>query len=134
MKAFLKWLCLLLAVFFLSGCGKKAFTPSAVVTSVQITAGGTRRPLRRLYTEPDKIQMVLDYLRLQEGEGPADTDPERLTGTDFVIDVRLSDGSHSIYYQRGGRYLSGKYRPWQKIDEKKAADFYRMLRQTPTDT
>ena len=134
MKGFSKILCLLLAICTLSGCGRKAKAPSKVVTGVKVTADSGYRIIRRHYTQPQNIQRVLNYLRLQEGQGFADIDPERLTGTSFVIDVTLSDGSHSYYYQRGSRYLSKKYHPWQKVDPDRAVDFYQMLQLTPTDT
>lgn len=134
MKGFSKLLCLLLAIFILSGCGRKTKTPSKVVTGVEITADSGYRTMCRHYTEPKNIQRVLNYLRLQEGQGFTDIDPERMLGTSFVIDVMLSDGSHSYYYQQGDCYLSKKYHPWQKVDPDRAADFYQMLQLTPTDT
>ena len=133
MKRFASFLMIFLAVMCLSGCGRRAAAPIRVVTGVEITTRSGQHTLSRSYTQPKKIQKVLDYLRLQEGEGFADMDPERLTGTTFVIDVTLSDGSHSLYYQQGDRYLSKKYHPWQKINAERAADFYQMLRKTPTD-
>lgn len=133
MKRISKIFVILAALICLVGCAGKEENPISVVTAVQITANNGKRTMRRQYTHPQNIQKVLDYLRLQESLGAAEEDPERLSGTAFVIDVALSDGSHSVYYQRGGRYLSKKYHPWQKIDTQRAADFYRMLQQTPTD-
>ena len=133
MKGITKILLILIALAGLPGCARKEEKTVSVVTGVQITESNGNRSICRQYTHPQNIQMVLDYLRLQENLGIAEEDPERLSGTAFVIDVILSDGSHSVYYQRGGRYLSKKYHPWQKIDTKKAADFYRMLQRTPTD-
>lgn len=134
MRNFLKVLCLMLAMLSLCGCGRRTKAPSSVVTGVQITADSGYRTMSRRYTQPQNVQKVLNYLRLQEGLGLADIDPERLTGTFFVIDVTLSDGTHSYYYQQGSRYLSKKYHPWQKVDSDMAADFYQMLQLTPTDT
>ena len=133
MKGIWKFLLIIFAVVSLSGCGGKTEAPTRVVTGVEITTCGGTRTLRRYYTQPQKIQKVLNYLRLQESEGFADTDPERLTGTAIVIDVTLSDGSHSVYYQRGGRYLSKKYHPWQKINTNRAMEFYETICLTPTD-
>ena len=124
----------MLAMLSLCGCGRRTKAPSSVVTGVQITADSGYRTMSRRYTQPQNVQKVLNYLRLQEGQGFAEIDPERLMGTSFVIDIVLSDGSHSYYYQRGGRYLSKKYHPWQKVDSDMASDFYQMLQLTPTDT
>ena len=134
MKRTSKILFLFAALVCLLGCARREGKHVSVVTGVQITASNGDRAMRRQYTHPQNIQKVLNYLRLQESLGMAEEDPERLSGNAVVIEVTLSDGSRSVYYQRGGRYLSKKYHPWQEIDSEKAADFYRMLQRTPTDT
>lgn len=123
----------ILAILSLCGCGRKPVAPGRVVTQVDITCENETRVCHRCYTQPEKIRMVLNYLRLQEDQGLADVDPERLAEPGFRINVRMSDGSCGVYYQRGGHYLSKKYQPWKKIDPKMAAQFYRMLQMNPTD-
>lgn len=127
------WILLAFICFFFNGCGRKTDPSVRVVTRVDVTCEQGRHTIHRQYTQPKKIGQVLTYLRLQESLGAVEVDPERLTGPVFRIDVRLSDGSDSVYYQQGNLYLSKKYHPWQKIDPEKAAEFYQMLRRTPTD-
>ena len=133
MRKCLKILMVLLFGLSLNGCGRKPPAQTRVVTQVDIVCDQGYRIFHRHYTQPQKIQQVLNYLRLQENLGPADMDPERVEGPVFRIAVRLSDGSDSVYYQRCGRYLSKEYHSWQKIDPKQAVAFYRMLQLTPTD-
>lgn len=134
MKRISKCFVIFIVLLSMCGCGRKQRDKVRVVTAVQVTISDDNNMTLRQYTKPQNIQKVLNYLRLQENLGAAEEDPERLTGTAFVIDVMLSDGSHSVYYQRGGRYLSKEYHSWQKIDRERAMDFNRMLQQTPTDT
>ena len=127
------WLVLLMVCICLSGCGKKEDPAVRVVTQVEIVCRSPQDVLYRRYTQPKKICRVLNYLRLQKGMGPADEDPEKLTGHVWKINVILSDGSRGVYYQHGGRYLSKKYHPWQKIDSGLATEFFQTLQMIPTD-
>lgn len=128
-----KFLIILFLCLSVAGCGRKPPAQIRVVTQVDVVYDYGYGQIQRHYTQPQKIQLVLNYLRLQENLGPADMDPERVKGSAFRIDVRLSDGTGRVYYQRCGRYLSKEYHSWQKIDPKQAALFSQMLQRTPTD-
>lgn len=133
MKKFWIILLMLCLCLFSCSCGRKPPGQTRVVTGVDVVVESHQGVIHRHYTKPHKIRQVLNYLRLQDSQGPADTDPERIAGPVMRIDVKLSDGSNKVYYQRSGRYLSRQYHPWQKIDPKQAAQFSQILQVTPTD-
>lgn len=103
------------------------------VTKIQVVCyrGGER--LTRHYTQPNKIQPVLHYMRLLKREGAADTDPEQLIGDRFDITLYYSDGQNRIYRQRSNRYLSKNSQPWEKINTKQAQFLYPILQAMPSD-
>lgn len=89
--------------------------------------------MTRQYSQPHKIQPVLQYMRLLKREGHADTDPEMLIGDRFDITLYYSDGQRKIYRQRSNRYLSRNCAPWEKIDQDQAQRLYPMLQAMPSD-
>ena len=117
----------------LAGCGRGADAPLRVVSRIDVTCDRGYQILRRQYTEPEKITMVLNYLRLQKDLGKPNVDPEMILGDRMRIDVILSDGTHRFYYQQSGQFLSEKKDDWHKIDPKLASGFELRLQMIPTD-
>ena len=122
------FLCLLLA-----GCRLQTFQPVRVVTRVDVSCDRGYQVMRRQYTNPEKISMVLNYLRLQKDLGPPDTNPESAPGERMQIDVVMSDGTHRFYYQHAGEFLSEKNQIWHEIDSELASGFQLRLQMIPTD-
>lgn len=133
MKKFWKILNAVMLCVLLGGCGEKTPGSLRVVDRVEIACDHAYGISRWNYTQPEKVGQVLNYLRLQEGTGWTETDPERVAGDVYRIDVCLSDGSHRIYYQRAGKYFSKRCHTWQKTDPEKAAALAELLRKTPSD-
>lgn len=117
----------------LSGCGRKNETALRVVTQVDVACDRGYQVLRRQYIKPEKVSMVLNYLRLQKDLGAPEQDPETAAGDRMQIDVTMSDGSHRLYYQHCGRFLSEKNQNWHEIDPELALDFDLHLQMIPTD-
>ncbi len=86
-----------------------------------------------IYTQPQKMETILYYLRSLEDLGSADTDPERIMGDRFKITVIYSDGSRRLYRQQADRFLSRDDRPWRTVDPQKAALLYPLLVSMPPD-
>ena len=107
--------------------------PLHTVTTVHVVCSRENRTMTRLYHAPRKMEKVLNYLRLLEDQGTADTDPERLAGDRFEITLYYSDGQQGIYRQRGDRYLSKNAHPWKKVDPDQARLLYPMLQAMPSD-
>ena len=133
MKRATNLLVLLCLGLLLAGCGRKNKTALRVVTQVDVACDRGYQVLRRQYTQPEKVSMVLNYLRLQKDLGPPERDPESAAGDRMQIDVTMSDGSHRLYYQHCGQFLSEKNQNWHEIDPKLALDFDLHLQMIPTD-
>lgn len=126
-----------LAGFGLLGCGKApspaAPPPRRVVTQVDVTRNGPDRPLRRHYTQPGKMEEVLNYVRLLQSRIPSDRNPDAVPGALYQITLTLSDGGTVSYRQKGGLMLQKEAGPWQKIDPDLAMGFDELLEKTPSD-
>ena len=129
-----KWyLAAAIVMGLLTGCAQRTAAPLRVVSRVDVICDRGYQILRRQYTEPEKISMVLNYLRLQKDLGKPNVDPEMILGDTMQIDVTMSDGTHRLYYQQAGRFLSEKKENWHEIDPKLASGFELRLQMIPTD-
>ena len=117
----------------LTGCREKAAVPLRVVTHVDVAYDRGYQILRRQYTKPEKVSMVLNYLRLQKDMGDPNVDPEMVLGDRMQIDVVMSDGTHRYYYQQSGHFLCEKNEKWHMIDPKLSENFDFYLQMIPTD-
>lgn len=133
MGRFWKFSVMLLFCFVLSGCQASAPQTPRLVTRIHISGVHQDAPVEVNYTQPQKMETVLYYLRSLEDLGKADTDPERIIGDRFKITVFYSDGSCQIYRQQADRFLSRNDRPWQLVDPRKAALLYPLLTSIPPD-
>lgn len=129
---------ILMGGMLLCGCsanaqGPEPTPPLCVVTQVDVTCRSPGDILERHYTQPQKMEAVLNYLRLLEYRGQADCDPEQLIGNAYKIMVQLSDGCSHCYYQRADQYLSRDRKPWERIDPDQARQLYLLLVELPGD-
>ena len=112
-----KLLIALVCCFSLMGCSKQQKSLH-LVTKISITDD---KGIIKSFTEPQKMETILYYLRGLDPAGKPGTDPERIIGDAYRIDIEYADGGQSIYRQRANRFLSKDSHPWQTIDPKKAA-------------
>lgn len=104
-----------------------------IVTQVQITCRTEEAIISRQYMQPHKISSVLNYLRLLDCKGKADTDPEQLTGDSFEIILYDICGHRSIYRQRANRFFSKNSKPWMQVSPVQASRLYSLLQAIPSD-
>ena len=123
----------ILTMLLLGGCKKEVTVPSHVVTQIDISCQQEDVHIRRHYTNPEKMEKYLIYLRLLELKGAPEADPETVDAHTYEITVRLSDGRQRIYRQKDHRYWSSQMRPWQTIDPGQAAGLYHLMRTLPDD-
>lgn len=127
----------LLLPFLLSGAaGPRIYQKKPlphIVTQILVVSHHGDHDMTRQYTQPHKIQPVLQYLRLLKREGTADLDPELLTGDRYDITLYYSDGQQKIYRQRSNRYLSKNCQQWEKINQEQAERLYPILQAMPSD-
>ena len=126
------YLCLF--AIFLSGCVTKGRKPLCrVVTQVDISCQQEDVHIYRHYTDNQKMEYVLLYLRLLEPLGIPDTDPEQIPADVYEITLQFSDGCSKIYRQKDHRYLAAGTLPWKIIDPGQAAGLYTLMRRIPSD-
>ncbi len=126
-------LCCFCAVLF-GGCDKTDNTPICrVVTGVEINCQHEDVHIRRYYTDTEKMEYVLIYLRLLEPMGHPAKNPDTVDAEVYEITLQLSDGNRKIYRQKDHRYLSANSGPWQSITPEQAEGLYRLMRKIPGD-
>jgi hypothetical protein len=117
MAKFWKLFTVFIICFSLFGCGQQQ-KPLHLVTKISVT---DNKGITRDFTDPQKMETILYYLRSLDPMGRPKTDPERIMGESYRIHIEYADGGQSIYRQRANRFLSKDAHPWQTIDPKKAA-------------
>lgn len=125
---------LLFLIFLLCGCQKKPAAPVCrVVTGVEITCQHEDVQIRKAYTDMEKMEYVLLYLRLLKPLGKPKTAPSAVNADLYEITLQLSDGSRKIYRQKDHRYFAVDQAPWQEIAPEQAEGLYRLMRKIPDD-
>ena len=124
---------------FLSGCSRtddseKRQVLYRVVDRIDVSCYRSGTVQHFSYQTPQKMQLILSYLRQLEYRGKADTDPERICGDSYQITLTASDGTACRYRQRADRYLSRDGHPWENIDPDQARRLYPLLQAMPSDT
>jgi hypothetical protein len=113
--------------------------PSGEQEEFRVVIGVTLRydngPLhaQRVYTSENKMQRVLDYLRLIDPYGRPAVDPEFVAGSQFHIELAFSDGSRKIYRQKADRYMQIDGGDWQTINPARAEELSLLLGQMESD-
>lgn len=120
----------------LCGCTEPGPAPAEPelrwVTQVTVTREDAPEGLQRRYTSENKIRAVLNYLRRLDARLPAKEDPGIADGPCYRITVRRSDGTETVYRQKGrGRLFTPT--GWKKIDPKLGRELEFLLRLIPGD-
>jgi len=105
----------------------------ALVVRVDVVCQREYSSFTRQYTQPRKIEPVLNYLRLLTYHGRPDTDPERIAGNAYEITLHYASGRKSIYRQRAEQFLSKDGQPWERIRPEQAGLLFPLLQNTPSD-
>ena len=132
-----RFLGILLAVFFLlSGCSRlETLSPSVcrVVTGISVDFENRGLRASRNYTAAEKMQQVLNYLRIIDPYGNPEEDPETAEGSSFRITLSYSDGHRKVYLQKSDRFMKTDNGSWKKIDPDRALELGRILGQLESD-
>jgi len=123
---------------FLSGCTYYAPPgenhPVRVVTRIDVSATQDGQLLQYHYTDTDKMETILQYLRNLKPDRSAPITPDTFRTDAYEIRLTLSDGSQTIYYQIYDEYLQKNGGPWQSIDSTKGAAIQQLLLILPSDS
>lgn len=133
-----RWLLIILTVFLLcTGCAesnrRKESRPCRVVTEILVTLPEQGTTLRR-YTEQDKMNHVLRYLRLLRLSTRMDAPDSDAQGRAYQITLYFSDGAHAQYLQKGDSHISIGQGPWKRIDPDMGSELPLLLAAIPSDT
>lgn len=128
---------LLFFLFFCGGCSRQAGTLSStthrVVTQINISYENGPIRTQRHYSSNEKMQTILNYLRLLNPYGVTPTPPSCVSGSNFDIVLTYSDGGEKHYRQHADRYWQEGEGSWKEIDPKKALQLSRILCQMESD-
>lgn len=133
-----KTMALLCAAFLTLLCGctggtGRASVGSQIVTGISVTCQSSGEWVRRDYTAPEKVRLVLLVIRSLGPDFPARTDVEALAGKTMVITLHCADGSATVYRIRNNQYLQKNGGIWRQISEKKTGGLWQLIQEMPSD-
>lgn len=132
MEKFIKLLPIMLCLLF-TGCHVPQTPKSRLVTEMKVEVYQEQDSLYRRYTDPQKMETVLSYLRALQGHAHCCSTPERYAGPRYRIELYYSDGSTCYIFQHADRFLSREFQPWQEINTKHAAFLLPLIKSMPGD-
>ena len=135
----MKKLCLIFlmfSLFMITGCGSKNTNKnsSTLVTKIDIVYSQHDTTDTRIYTNPEKMEVILLYLRLLRPTGTPQADPEQFQDDVFKITLHFADGHERIYRQRANRFLSAGEKAWYTVNPDHAQVLRSIFQDMPADT
>ncbi len=124
---------IILLVCALTGCSP-ARKPAGirVVERITVSEPGLHDAPVRVYSDSRKMGRILNYLRSLERRAVRPGEAEESEGDTYLITLHHSDGSRSVYRQKGGQYLHRRGL-WQKIPPEQAQHLPLLLAAMPPD-
>lgn len=131
---FAKLLLICLPLTLFSGCKKQTPDLPNIASRIEISCQHKDVLVQRNYTDQDKMQAVLIYLRLLKPQGIAQADPLSLQKDVFEINIHLFDGQIHNYKQTGHRFFKKGHQVWKNISQDEAVRLYQILLKYESDT
>ena len=111
------------------------FTPqSRIVTQVEVTASISGESRVFTYTDPEKMEILLNYLRLLKPDVRHPLTPETFRSDVYELRLIMLDGSKNSYYQLYDTYLRKNDSPWYAISSVDGSMLHPLLLSMPPDT
>lgn len=85
------------------------------------------------YIAPEKMSVILNYLRLLRSKLPAPAEAELEEAPVYSIILHHSDGSETFYRQKGNRYMQTGSEGWKTIDPRYSWALETILKLMPPD-
>lgn len=117
----------------LTGCHVPQTPKSRLVTEMTVEVQLQQETLCRRYTDPQKMETILSYLRAMEGQIHRCSTPERYAGPRYRMELHYTDGSTSYIFQHADRFLSRDFQPWLEINRNHAAFLLPLIKSLPGD-
>ena len=123
---------LVISIFLLMSTGCTFYSddqtkPYRVVTQIDVMYQKKSIVSEGSFTDPEKMQAILYYLRKISPYGTPMDDPEQVQGSDFYITLHYSDNTRKVYQQRDDRFMRIDNGPWKRIDPQRALMLSRIL-------
>ncbi len=129
------FLCLAAVLFLLGGC-RHYSNPSmeqSIVTKIIITGETEEGSFRLYYDSPEKMRLVLLYIRSVRRGFQAREDPTTLPGPSICITTISADDTQKVYRQKNDQFFQIDTGVWQELDPEKGRTLWELLRQLPSD-
>lgn len=104
-----------------------------VVSEITVTCENAGTLTRRIYTNQEKMQSILNAIRQLGQKSKPDIDPETLQMRTYCITLTHTDGSQRIYCTKGDRYIRQCRGNWQQADPEKVSELNLLLQNLPGD-
>ena len=137
MVRFRKIAAVLLLAFLLAGCSAKK--PAAqkqrnlTVVRVEVRGRHENEAVRRNYESQEKMNAVLNYLRLLKVRGRIKKTPVQTTYDAYDIYLHYAGGGKSCWRIRQDRYYCQNTAPWQLLAPQQAGKLFPLLFAMPSD-
>ena len=106
---------------------------SSVVTRIDITCESAGEIIQRSYTSPDKMRLVLLYIRSVRSPFASLPEPEGQSLRKISITTISANNTTKCYRQHGDRYFQENAGGWQAIDPEKGGILWELIQSIPSD-
>ena len=127
---------LCLFCFIISGCTQehpKTTTSHGIVVGIDIYCQHSDSMFIRNYTDPEKLEAVLTYLRLLQPVGPAPLSSDAKKAASYKIVVHLQDGTHRTHLQQSDCFAALDQTHWGVIDRSLGQQLPLLMALLPSD-
>ena len=128
---------LILVMFFhFSGCAatfSQDSLTSSLVQSIHVTCESCDSFIRRDYSSPEKIRLILLCIRKLGPDFPAGSDVGTTEGKTLCLTLSDINGRHTVYRLKNNEYLQKNDSPWRKISKENATGFLQLILEMPSD-
>ena len=124
---------LFLAVLLTGCCVRPSCTVPQIVTRVEVIHAAEEGLEHFTYTSPEKIEILLGYLRTARPSAADPITPETFRAEAYEIRVTLLDGTQRVYNQIYDRYLQRPGDPWRHIHTSHGGSLRSLLQELPPD-
>ena len=127
---------LLMVCCTLAGCRRKEIPGpiSRIVTQVAVVSTNEGQLSEKIYTAPEKMKVMLNYLRRLDPYTATDIEPDTFRTDAYEITVSYSDGTNTVYRQIYNQYLQEGDGAWKRIDPAHGSALLPILSSMPGDT
>ena len=113
--------------------GESSDPQCRIVTKVTVTYEDSSTTAHMLYTNAQKMQSILNYLRLIDPYGTPQENPDYVEGSTFRIVLSYSDGCEKSYLQKADQFMKVDGGQWKRIDPERAAELGPLLGRMESD-